>query len=113
MHTNHYVAPSMLRYETDPSDIAGSAARYGRARALLASCERPVTPTQLRGFLADRAGAPDCLCKDNESVQTVFWCVIGLHQGSDRVWARPARGGEPAVCVCRWRLEIRVWGWRL
>jgi isopenicillin-N N-acyltransferase like protein len=82
VHTNHYVAPSMLRYEADPSDIAGSAARYQRARELLAGCPRPVTPARLRGFLADQVGAPDCLCKDNESVQTVFWCVIGLHQGT-------------------------------
>jgi isopenicillin-N N-acyltransferase-like protein len=82
VHTNHYVAPSMLRYEADPSDIAGSAARYARAQALLDGCERPVTPALLRGFLADRAGAPDCLCKVEGTTQTVFWCIIGLHQGT-------------------------------
>jgi isopenicillin-N N-acyltransferase like protein len=82
IHTNHYIAPSMLRYEADPNDIAGSVARYRRAAELMASAERPVTAEQLRSFLADRAGAPDCLCKIDGRVQTVFWCIIGLNQGT-------------------------------
>jgi isopenicillin-N N-acyltransferase-like protein len=80
VHTNHYLAPSMLRYEADPNDIAGSVARYRRAAALMANSERPVTPALLRSFLADRAGAPDCLCKIDGKVQTVFWCIIALNQ---------------------------------
>ena len=80
VHTNHYVAPSMLRYEADPSKIAGSVARYRRAVELMANSERPVTPKLLRSFLADRAGAPDCLCKIDGEVQTVFWCIIELSQ---------------------------------
>jgi isopenicillin-N N-acyltransferase like protein len=82
VHTNHYVAPSMLRYEADPDDIAGSVARYERAHALMANREQPVTPALLRSFLADRAGAPGCLCKVDGSVQTVFWCIIALRQGA-------------------------------
>jgi isopenicillin-N N-acyltransferase-like protein len=82
VHTNHYVAPSMLRYEADPNDIAGSVARYRRAAELMANGERPVTAALLRSFLADRAGAPDCLCKIDGRVQTVFWCIIALSQGT-------------------------------
>jgi isopenicillin-N N-acyltransferase like protein len=78
VHTNHYVAPSMLRYEADPDDIAGSVARYRRAAELMASAERPVTAELLRSFLADRVGVPDCLCKIDGRVQTVFWCIIAL-----------------------------------
>ena len=80
VHTNHYVAPSMLQYEADPDAIAGSVARYRRASELMATSEHPVTPALLRRFLADRAGAPDCLCKIAGDVQTVFWCMIGLSQ---------------------------------
>jgi isopenicillin-N N-acyltransferase-like protein len=82
VHTNHYVAPSMLHYEADPNDIAGSVARYRRATELMASAERPITAELLRSFLADRAGAPDCLCKIDGRVQTIFWCVIALSHGS-------------------------------
>jgi isopenicillin-N N-acyltransferase-like protein len=82
VHTNHYVAPSMLQYEADPNKIAGSIARYRRAVELMASAERPVAPALLRSFLADRAGAPDCLCKIDGEVQTVFWCMIALNQGA-------------------------------
>jgi isopenicillin-N N-acyltransferase-like protein len=82
VHTNHYVAPSMLRYEADPDDIAGSVARYRRAAELMANAERPVTAKLLRSFLSDRVGAPDCLCKIDGRVQTVFWCIIALSQGT-------------------------------
>lgn len=81
VHTNHYVAPSMLRYEEDPAEIAGSARRYQRAADLMARRDGPVTPAMLRGFLADREGAPDCLCKIDGAVRTVFWCIIALGQG--------------------------------
>jgi isopenicillin-N N-acyltransferase-like protein len=81
VHTNHYVAPSMLRYEEDPADTHGSALRYRRAQELMETRDGPVTPGMLRGFLADRANAPDCLCKIDGPTRTVFWCVIGLSEG--------------------------------
>lgn len=96
VHTNHYVHPAMRRYEADPGAIGGSKARYQRAWALMKDRESPVTPAMLRAFLADREGAPDCLCKaaGDGGVQTVFWCVIGLHQGEIRFGRDPQEPGE-------------------
>ena len=56
----------------------------------------PVTPEMLRAFLADRAGAPDCLCKvaGDGGVPTVFWCVIGLHSGEIRFGRDPLQPDE-------------------
>jgi isopenicillin-N N-acyltransferase-like protein len=91
VHTNHYVHPAMGPYEADPGAIRGSEARYRRARALMEGRDGPVTPAMLRAFLADREGAPDCLCKvagDGE-VQTVFWCIIGLNRGEIRFGRDP------------------------
>jgi isopenicillin-N N-acyltransferase like protein len=81
VHTNHYVSPSMLRYEADPAAIRGSAIRFQRACELIQQAERPITPAMLQQFLADREHAPDCLCKIDGNTRTVFWCIIGLHQG--------------------------------
>lgn len=94
VHTNHYVAPAMLRYEADPNDIAGSVARYRRAHELMANTAGPVTPAVLRGFLADRLGAPMCLCRDDEATRTVFWCIIGLSRGEIAFGRDPRQAEE-------------------
>lgn len=96
VHTNHYVHPAMRRYEADPGAISGSEARYRRARALMEARDGPVTPAMMRAFLADRAGAPDCLCKaaGDGGVQTVFWCIIGLHRSEIRFGRDPREPDE-------------------
>lgn len=96
VHTNHYVHPAMRRYEADPGAIGGSAARYRRAQALMEGRGGPLTPEMLRAFLADRQGAPDCLCKaaGDGGVQTVFWCVIGLQRGEIRFGRDPRQPDE-------------------
>lgn len=81
VHTNHYVAPTMVQYERDPSDIGGSLARYRRARELMETRDGPVTPAMLRRFLADQQAGPACLCRSDGETQTVFWCIIGLSRG--------------------------------
>jgi isopenicillin-N N-acyltransferase-like protein len=96
VHTNHYVHPKMQRYEADPGAIAGSEARYRRARALMEHRDGPVTPEMLRAFLSDRDGAPNCLCKapGDGGAQTVFWCVIGLSRGEIRFGRDPREPEE-------------------
>lgn len=96
VHTNHYVAPRMLRYEADPAEVAGSRTRYARADELMRGRAGPVTPAMLRGFLADRANAPSALCKREGSSQTVFWCIIGLSQGRIVYGRDPGEAEEQA-----------------
>ncbi len=81
VHTNHYVAPKMLRYEGHPNPV-NSRARYARAVQLMEQRPGPVTPEMLRGFLGDHAGEPDCLCRHAEGTRTVFWCLIDLNHGA-------------------------------
>jgi isopenicillin-N N-acyltransferase-like protein len=81
VHTNHYVSPRMLRYESNP-EPANSRRRYARARELMESRPGPVTPAMLRGCLSDHASQPDSLCRHADDVRTVFWCVIDLCHGA-------------------------------
>ncbi len=118
-HTNHYVEAAMLRYEGDPAYARRSAARYGRACALLAAATaaRPgtVTPAMLRAWLSDHAGAPDSICRhsggaageDGEDaggsgldrgsrVKTAFWTIADVTAG-EIAYGRgnPCRGHPP------------------
>lgn len=81
VHTNHYVAATMLKYEANPAP-EHSRRRYERARELMAARLGPVTPAMLRAFLSDHWGAPDSLCKHTGDARTVFWCVIDLCRGA-------------------------------
>jgi isopenicillin-N N-acyltransferase-like protein len=81
VHTNHYVAESMLRHEANPRPEP-SRRRYERARDLMQTRAGPVTPQMLRAFLSDHDGAPASLCRHTGSSQTVFWCVIDLCHGA-------------------------------
>jgi isopenicillin-N N-acyltransferase-like protein len=114
-HTNHYVEPTMLRYEGDPAYARRSATRYDRACALLgAAMEHPgsVTFDVLRSWLADHAGAPDALCRHpggdvadggapggsaaEWSVKTVFWAIADVTAGSVCYGrGNPCGGHEP------------------
>jgi isopenicillin-N N-acyltransferase-like protein len=85
-HTNHYVCERMLRYEGDPAYAERSAARYRRARELLAAAEPgSVTVERLREMLSDHEGAPDCLCRHPErwgdtpaGSATAFWSIADV-----------------------------------
>lgn len=80
VHTNHYTHPRMRRYEQDPADIAGSLSRYGRARALMQACPRPVTLPVLKTFLMDHNSTPVSLCwhDPDGKVKTVFSVLVDL-----------------------------------
>jgi isopenicillin-N N-acyltransferase-like protein len=112
VHTNHYVCEPMMKYEGDPAYAPRSAARYERARALLASSDPgSVTAEGLRGYLSDHEGAPDCLCRHPEtfgggSTATAFWCIadvtemdvtFGRGNPCDSVEQRYAFAPQPAL----------------
>ncbi len=85
VHTNHYVCPSMLRYEGDPGYAVHSVKRRARAAELLGSSPPgTITGETLIGFLSDHEGEPDCLCRHPERglgeypYATTFWWVADL-----------------------------------
>jgi isopenicillin-N N-acyltransferase like protein len=87
VHTNHYVCERMERYEGDPAYRPNSAARFERARTLLA--ERPegsVEAGTIRSILSDHEGEPDALCRhperysDESSSATAFWWIADLSE---------------------------------
>jgi isopenicillin-N N-acyltransferase-like protein len=87
VHTNHYVCERMERYEGDPEYRPNSAARFDRARTLLA--EQPaggVDPGTVRSILSDHEGEPNALCRhperygDASSSATAFWWIADLTQ---------------------------------
>jgi isopenicillin-N N-acyltransferase-like protein len=85
VHTNHYVCERMVRYEGDPDYVPNSAARYDRARGLLAAAAPgTIDAAMLRTFLADHEGGPDALCRHPERYDgsgtsaTAFWCIADV-----------------------------------
>lgn len=75
-HANHYVAPSMRRFERDRGVIANSIIRHNRAEYLLRQNYGKLTPQLFRALLADHAGYPTSICKHGTETQTVFSLII-------------------------------------
>jgi isopenicillin-N N-acyltransferase-like protein len=77
-HANHYVTPSMRRFERDRSVNANSIIRHNRADYLLRQNYGVLTPELFRTLLADHAGYPTSICKHGLETQTVFSIIIQL-----------------------------------
>jgi isopenicillin-N N-acyltransferase like protein len=75
-HANHYVAPSMRRFERDRSVNANSIIRHNRAEYLLRQNYGVLTPELFRTLLGDHAGYPTSICKHGLETQTVFSIII-------------------------------------
>jgi len=92
VHTNHYVAERMLRFEGDPEYAQHSAIRYRRAQELLAAEPAgTITVEKLRAMLSDHENAPSSLCRHPEiygggpkDSATAFWCIADVTEM--RVW---------------------------
>jgi len=83
-HANHYVAPSMRRFERDRSVNANSIIRHNRAEYLLRQNYGKLTPELFRTLLADHAGYPTSICKHGLETHTVFSVIIQL--GHLKAW---------------------------
>ncbi len=88
VHTNHYVAPKMLRFEADPQAKFCSILRYHRAQKLLQPHLGRVTPETLMAIQRDHLSRPDSICRhenpgDSEAdrVKTLFGSVLNLTKG--------------------------------
>lgn len=64
VHTNHYLAESLIPWE-DPTNESGSSKhRLERLRTRFAENDAPLTPTALRGLLSDHDGGQSlCICR--------------------------------------------------
>jgi isopenicillin-N N-acyltransferase-like protein len=91
-HANHYVSPTMRRFEMDRAAIGGSVIRHNRAMRLLRENYGQLSPELFRKLLADHANYPGSICKHGIETVTVFSLIVSLNER--RAWI--GRG-----CPCR------------
>lgn len=87
VHTNHYVAARMQRFETDTSSaaLATSTVRYNRALRLIESQLGGVTVESLKSILKDHVNKPGSICRHADPglhpldvSETIFSVVFDL-----------------------------------
>jgi isopenicillin-N N-acyltransferase-like protein len=78
VHTNHYVAPRMRKYELDPNEITSSLVRYNRAMRLMKKNRGKITFDMLKSFLQDHVSKPRSICRHGKYVKTTFSVIINL-----------------------------------
>lgn len=91
-HTNHYLSPSMRRFEADRNSLGNSVMRYNRAMRLLRENYGKLTLELFQELLADHAGYPTSICKHGLEIVTVFSMVIQLEEL--RAWIGPGKPCE-------------------
>jgi len=79
VHTNHYVAPWMRKFEFDPTRISCSLVRYNRATRLLKNNIGKITVEKLKEFLSDHVNKPESICRHGKRVKTTFSIIINLN----------------------------------
>ena len=79
VHTNHYVASWMRRFEFDPNGITDSIVRYNRGTRLLKKNQGRITVDKMKEFLADHVNFPDSICRHSQGVKTTFSVIINLN----------------------------------
>ena len=85
VHTNHYVAGKMLRYEEDPAAITCSIVRYNRALRLIKPQLGEVTVESMTRLFKDHVNRPDSICRHRnrryhpmDSSETIFSTIFDL-----------------------------------
>jgi isopenicillin-N N-acyltransferase-like protein len=79
VHTNHFVAPWMRKYELDPQSIADSIVRYNRGTRLMKNSVHRVSVERLKEFLSDHVNRPGSICRHGDRVKTTFSVIINLN----------------------------------
>jgi isopenicillin-N N-acyltransferase-like protein len=100
VHTNHYVAPWMRKFEYDPHGITSSIVRYNRGVRLLKNNRGRITVDLLKQFLSDHVNHPGSICRHGTYVKTTFSVVINLTTGTMLL----ARGNPCEVKYNEYRL---------
>jgi len=78
VHTNHYVAPWMRKFEFDANGITSSIIRYNRGTRLLKKNLGRITVDKLKEFLSDHVNYPGSICRHGKGVKTTFSVIINL-----------------------------------
>ena len=78
VHTNHYIAPRMRKYELDPYYITTSIVRYNRADRLMRNNKGKITIEMLKKFLSDHTNYPGSICRHGKKIKTTFSVIINL-----------------------------------
>lgn len=79
VHTNHFVAPWMRKFELDPNAISDSVVRYNRGIRLLKNNLHRLNVEKLKEFLSDHVNYPDSICRHGERIKTTFSVIINLN----------------------------------
>lgn len=77
-HTNHYLAPEMLKYEADARHVAMSASRCSRALDYARKYRGQIGYTICERFVRDHVYAPWSVCKHSGQSVTVFSAILDL-----------------------------------
>jgi isopenicillin-N N-acyltransferase-like protein len=75
-HANHYVSPSMRRFEADRNSLSNSVQHHNRAMRLLREHYGRLTPELFQKLLADHAGYPTSICKHGRETVTIFSIIV-------------------------------------
>lgn len=78
VHSNHYVAPWMRKFEFDTNGITSSIIRYNRGTRLLKKNLGRITVDMLKEFLSDHVNYPGSICRHGTYVKTTFSVIINL-----------------------------------
>jgi isopenicillin-N N-acyltransferase-like protein len=100
VHTNHYLAPWMRKFEFDPHGITSSIVRYNRGVRLLKNNRGRITVDLLKQFLSDHVNHPGSICRHGNYVKTTFSVIINLTTGTMLL----ARGNPCEVKYNEYRL---------
>lgn len=79
VHTNHFVAPWMRKFELNPNAITGSIVRYNRGIRLLKNNLHKLNAERMKEFLSDHVNYPNSICSHGERVKTTFSVIINLN----------------------------------
>jgi len=79
VHTNHFVAPWMRKFEFDLNAITCSIVRYNRGIRLLKNNQHKLNAEKMKEFLSDHVNVPDSICRHGEKVKTTFSVIINLN----------------------------------
>jgi isopenicillin-N N-acyltransferase-like protein len=84
VHTNHYVAPWMRKFEFDfnRNGIASSIVRYNRSTRLLKKNLGRITVDKMKEFLSDHVNYPGSICRHEKGIKTTFSVIINLTTGT-------------------------------
>jgi isopenicillin-N N-acyltransferase-like protein len=101
VHTNHYTAGRMTRFEEFPYGISGSVARYNRAHRLVRRELGHVTLDSLKAMFRDHVNRPDSLCRHPDTrlhrldrSETIFSVIYDLGKLEAHVCkGNPCKGG--------------------